>query len=457
MTKGAYRSVLGGCTQARTGNGVRPLQEVRARVDARFEALSADGYRVLAVAERPMPERSETTPGDEEGMVLLGLIAFQDPPKPGLKATVSALRSQGIRLCMLTGDNHLTAGHVAGSIGVEHPTVLTGADVDSLDDEALGRIAPTVDAFAELTPAHKERIIGRFRANGAVVGYLGDGINDAGPLHLADVGISVDSAVDVAKSAAALVLLDKDLDVVVDGVRLGRQTFANTLKYVYTTISANFGNTASMAAASAFLPFLPMLPRQILLLNFLSDLPSLTIAGDRVDEETIERPRSWDLRQVRNFMVVFGLLSSVFDVLTFVVLIQVFDADATLFRTGWFVGSALTELAVLFVLRTRRLAFRSSPSTALVVTSLVVAVVTALLPFVPAIAEPMGLTALPGAVLVTLVAITTAYVLAAEVTKRVFYRPGRQPTPPTPRAHAPARLRRLEHLAFEYGHRRPRA
>ncbi|HEU5144837.1 MAG TPA: magnesium-translocating P-type ATPase, partial [Dermatophilaceae bacterium] len=354
VTKGAYTSVLEACSRVATPQGDRAAGDLRAALDERFERLSAEGYRVLAVAQRALPDRQELTGADEAELTFLGFLAFGDPVKKDLGETVEGLHRQGIRLCILTGDNRLTARHVAKAIGTESPTVLTGSDVDALDDAQLARAASTTHAFTELTPAHKERIIDAVRAGGSVVGYLGDGINDAGPLHRADVGISVDSAVDVAKSAASMVLLAKDLAVVGEGVRLGRRTFVNTLKYVYTTISANFGNTASMAAASAFLPFLPMLPRQILLLNFLSDLPSVTIAGDRVDEEEVERPRQWDVHAVRNFMITFGLLSSAFDLVAFAVLLQVFHADATAFRTGWFIESALTELAVLFVLRTRR-------------------------------------------------------------------------------------------------------
>jgi Mg2+-importing ATPase len=243
-----------------TGAGPRPVEEVRRALDEQFNQLSSQGYRVLAIAERALPGSTAVTTVDEREMTFIGFLVFEDPPKPGLEQTIAGLADVGIRLCILTGDNHLTAQHVAQVIGVEHPTVLTGADVDLLDDQRLALEAPHIDAFAELTPTHKERIIVALRSTGSVVGYLGDGINDAAPLHLADVRISVDTAVDVAKSAAAMVLLDNNLHVVGEGVLLGRQTFANTLKYVYTTISANCGNTVSTAAASAFLPFLPLLP-----------------------------------------------------------------------------------------------------------------------------------------------------------------------------------------------------
>ena len=421
LTKGAYAKILDVCITVATDAGPTSSRRVRPALDEQFNQLSAQGYRVLAIAERALPGSTAVTTADEREMTFLGFLVFDDPPKQGLERTVAGLADLGIRLCILTGDNHLTAQHVAQAIGVEHPKVLTGADVDLLDDHRLALEAPHIDAFAELTPTHKERVIVALRSTGSVVGYLGDGINDAAPLHLADVGISVDTAVDVAKSAAAMVLLDKNLDVVGEGVRLGRQTFANTLKYVYTTISANFGNTVSMAAASAFLPFLPLLPRQILLLNFLSDLPSVTIAQDRVDPEDVKAPRRWDLRQVRNFMVVFGLLSTAFDLLTFAVLLQVFHADADLFRTGWFVGSALTELAVLFVLRTRRLAFRSTPGRALFISSVSVALLTLAIPFMPFATAALGLTRPPPLLILSLLAITCTYIVAAEFTKRVYY------------------------------------
>ncbi len=453
VTKGAFAGVLGVCSQVSTADGPRPLDP--GRHDQLFRTLSAQGLRVLGVALKRLPAGSTVTVADEADMTMLGVLAFDDPPKDGLASTVADLRRAGVRLCMLTGDNRLAAEHVARAAGLgDSPVVLTGEQIDALEDDRLASTVATTTAFAELTPEHKGRVVEALRHRGSVVGYLGDGINDAGPLHLADVGISVDSAVDVARQAAALVLLDKDLQVVVDGVALGRQTFVNTLKYIYTTVSANFGNVASMAAASAFLPFLPMLPRQILVLNFLSDLPSLAIAGDRVDPEDVQLPRRWDIHAVRNFMVVFGLLSSAFDLATFAVLLHVFDAGAPLFHTGWFVGSALTELSVLLVLRTRRLAVRSRPGTPLLVLSVAVAVLTASLPFVPVVAPALGLVALPVPVLGTLLGITIAYVVAAELTKRAFYRSTAVTTvsAPTVRPAPSSRDRRLHRLAHEHTH-----
>lgn len=454
ICKGAYASVVAQCATTATPDGSAPPPGWREGLDSRFGELSSDGSRVLAVAERELSGAQSVTAEQERDLTFLGFLVFSDPPKPGLARTVAELGGLGIRLCMLTGDNHVTARHVAGVLGLDTTAVLTGAEVEALSDADLVLAARRVCVFAETTPLHKERVIEALRSGGAVVGYLGDGINDAAPLHLADVGISVDTAVDVAKSAAAVVLLEKDLEVIVQGVRLGRETFANTLKYVFTTISANFGNTLSMAAASAFLDFLPLLPRQILLLNFLSDLPSTTIAADSVDPEQVAEPRRWDLRYVRDFMVVFGLLSTGFDLLTFAMLLQVFHADAALFRTAWFVESALTELAVLFVLRTRRPVYRSRPGRLLLVSSVAVAAVTVALPFLPHLGGAFALIPLPGTVVAALVAVTLCYVLAAEITKRRFFRAVHETAPqewPAEFPDAARQQRRLARLAHEHG------
>jgi Mg2+-importing ATPase len=310
---------------------------------------------------------------------------------------------------------------VARAAGLDWENMLTGAELDRLTDEALVRRVAEVAVFAEVEPAHKERIVQALRRAGHITGFLGDGINDAPALHAADVGISVNTAVDVAKQAAAIVLLDKDLGVLTDGVRLGRQTFANTLKYIFVTTSANFGNMISMAGAAAFLPFLPLLPQQILLLNFMSDLPGTTIATDAVDPEQLGQPQTWNVRSIRDFMILFGLISSCFDVLTFVVLRAAFDAPAALFHTGWFVESVATELAVMLLLRTRRLAIRSRPSSALLFSSIGVGVLTVWLPFGP-LAEPLGFVALPARLLLALAAITALYVVATEAAKILFWR-----------------------------------
>ena len=417
VTKGAIASVLGVCDRAGADGGPVPLDGVRAQVEARIEELGSRGYRVLGVASRELPGRRELVPDDESGMVLRGLLAFQDPAKPGVDRAVRDLADLGVSLRLVTGDNRLAARYIASTVGLRGDALLTGAQIDAMGPGALARAAAATDVFAEVDPLHKERIVAALRETGQTVGFLGDGINDSAALHAADVGISVDTAADVAKQAASIVLLDKDLDVVADGVRLGRQTFANTLKYVRVTTSANFGNMLSMAAAAVVLPFLPLLPRQILLLNLLSDLPATTIAQDDVDPEQVRAPHAWDVRSIRTFMITFGLVSSVVDLMTFAVLRLGFQAGAELFRSGWFVASTATELVAMLVLRTQRPAWRSRPATALLATSALVAAVTVWLPFSP-LAGPLGLVPLPAAVLASLAGLTCLYLAANEVVKR---------------------------------------
>lgn len=392
VTKGALESVLTACADAPD-------------VGELFERLSGDGYRVLGLAVKPLPGRTSVSAEDETGMTLAGVLAFHDPVKPGVAEAIADLARLGISVRLITGDNRLAAANIARQVGLTGP-VCVGDEIDV-----------HAQVFAEVDPLHKERIVRALRESGATVGFLGDGINDSPALHAADVGISVDTAVDVAKQSAAIVLLDKELAVVADGVRLGRRTFANTLKYVRVTVSANFGNMLSMAAASAFLPFLPLLPRQILLLNFLSDIPGTTIATDSVDPEQLEQPRAWDVAGIRTFMIVFGLVSSVFDIATFLVLRLWLHADTDVFRTGWFVESTATELAVMLVLRTARPFYRSRPSWPLLGSSLAVGGLTVALPYTP-LAAPLGLAPLSWGVLGVLGVLTAGYVAANEVAKR---------------------------------------
>jgi len=422
IAKGAVASVLAVSSLAELPDGTRvALEQVRDRVEQRVRDLSASGYRVLAVARRELGSAAEVGVDDEAEMTLLGLLVFFDPPKLDSAATLARLSALGVSVRLVTGDSLLAAAHTAAAIGLDGTRVASGAEIGRLDEAARDRLVLDTRVFAEVEPEHKEQIIHALRRGGHVVGFLGDGINDAPALHAADVGISVDTAVDVARDSAAIVMLDRGLEPVVHGISLGRETFANTQKYAFTTISANFGNMLSMAAASVVLPFLPLLPRQILLTNFLSDIPSMTIAADRVDRELTERPQSWDVTFVRDFMIVFGLVSSVFDVLTFVTLRVVFDASAELFRSGWFVESVITELTVLLVLRTRRPFYRSRPGPGLLLSSIGVGVLTVWLPFSP-LADPLGLTSLSPVLLLALAGITVAYVVSAESAKRVFYR-----------------------------------
>jgi Mg2+-importing ATPase len=426
VTKGAVDDVLAACASVACPEGrLVPLAEREAAIRARFQALSKQGYRVLGVADKELAPGATVSPDDEAEMTFLGFVSFLDPPKPGVDRTLRELAALGVSLRMVTGDNRFAAAHVAESVGLDSRRLLTGEDLRGMSDGELARQVGQVGIFAEVDPVQKERIVGALRRAGHDVGYLGDGINDAPALHAADVGISVDTGVDVAKDAASIVLLAKDLKVLMQGVRLGRQTFANTLKYIFVTTSANFGNMASMAVATPFLPFLPLLPLQILLINFLTDLPGTTIATDAVDPEQLQRPGAWDIRFIRDFMVTFGLVSSAFDLFTFAVLRLAFQADAERFRSGWFVESVATELAVMLVLRTRRRFFRSRPGPALLLGSVAVAVVALALPFGP-LAEPFGFVRLSVPVLLTLGAITAAYVVATELAKTRFYdRPAR--------------------------------
>jgi Mg2+-importing ATPase len=421
VTKGALDNVLAVCSHAELPtHEVVDLGSADSSIKRRYESLSSQGLRVLGVATREAGSTIRLAQADESNLTFVGFLTFLDPPKPGAAVALRDLAAAGISVRMVTGDNRLVAAHVAEMVGLGSTAVLTGAEVERLDDGALAAVVRQTAIFAEIEPIQKERVIRALRASGDVVGYLGDGINDAPALHAADVGISVDTAVDVAKEAGAIVLLEKDLGVLLDGVRLGRQTFANTMKYVFVNTSASFGNMLSLAAAAAFLPFLPLLADQILLLNFLSDFPATTIATDRVDPEQLEQPHSWDIRFVRNFMIFFGGVSSVFDLLTFGVLRWGFAADATAFRSGWFLESVATELAVLLVLRTRRPFFRSRPSRLLFLSSLAVAGLTLAIPYSP-LAVPLGLDGPPLPVLAALAIITALYVAVTEGVKRRFY------------------------------------
>jgi len=346
---------------------------------------------------------------------------LQDPPRPDVDRTVARLRELGIALKVITGDNRVVAASLARRVGLDAGAVLTGAELRRLSDDALLRRAQETAVFAEIEPNQKERIVLALKRSGLVVGYLGDGINDAVALHAADVGVSVDQAVDVAKEAADIVLLERDLDVLVGGVLEGRATFVNTLKYIFLATSANFGNMFSMAGASLFLPFLPLLPKQILLTNLLTDLPETTIARDRVDPELLERPRRWDLPLIKRFMVVFGLLSSVFDFATFGVLLWMLGAGPEEFRTGWFVESVVSACCVVLILRSRRPLTADPPGRPLAVTTALVIGATLALPYTP-FADLLGFVPLPIGFVATMLVLVAAYATAAEFLKRRFYR-----------------------------------
>ncbi len=422
VTKGALDNVVAVCTAAELPDGTTVrIDEVRDQLAERYRAFSAGGYRVLGLAVRQMGSARVAQRKDEAEMCLLGYLVFYDPPKAGVTATISELRALGVSLKMITGDNHLVARSIGASVGFHDPVILTGPELRKMSDESLLSRAPGVDIYAEVEPNQKERILLSLKKSGHVVGYMGDGINDAPALHAADVGISVDGAVDVAKDAADIVLLERDLQAVVRAVRNGRTTFTNTLKYIFMATSANFGNMFSMAGASLFLPFLPLLPQQILLTNLLTDFPAMTIASDRVDPEVVEHPRRWDLGFIKRFMVTFGVLSSVFDYLTFAVLLLLLKARPEEFRTGWFVESVISACLVVLVVRTRRPFYRTMPGRPLLCTTHAVAVIALILPFTP-LAGVFSFTTIPLGFLSALAVIVMAYIGSAELTKRWFFR-----------------------------------
>ena len=422
ITKGAVESMLGICLHAERGSGeLVPIDQVRRSVREQVRQLSGQGFRTIGLAIRDMGGLDRVSKEHEAGMTFLGLLVFADPTKSGIAETVGTLRRLGVALKIVTGDQALVAVHVGREVGLTDPQLLTGNDLRGMSEEALRARAAEIDIFAEIEPNQKERIIRALRASGHVVGYLGDGINDAPALHAADVGISVDQAVDVAKEAADLVLLEHDLSVLVEGVREGRKTFANTLKYVFMATSANFGNMFSMAGASLFLPFLPLLPKQILLTNVLTDIPEMTIATDHVDPELIDRPRRWDIPFIRRFMLTFGFVSSLFDYLTFAVLLLVLQSTTGQFRTGWFVESVLSASLIVLVIRTRRPCATSRPSRGLWLSTLLVGLTTMLLPLTP-VGALLGFEPLPPVFWAALIGILIAYVGAAEVAKLLFYR-----------------------------------
>ena len=419
ITKGAVGSVLDIC-ERQAGRTAADWTADRAALEAQVDTLCAAGNRVLAIATRPHSRTDPPRLGYEDRMTLEGLLVFADPPKAGAADSIARLAALGVSVRVITGDSSAAARTIAAAVGLDATRIATGRELDGLEGGRLAIAIRGVNVFAEVEPMHKERIVAALRTDGEVVAFLGDGINDAPALHAADVGISVDTAVDIAKQASSVVLLDKGLDVVAEGVELGRETFANTLKYIRLTTSANFGNMASMTVASLALPFLPLLPRQILLLNFLSDIPAMAIASDTVDPEQLARPVRWDIRRIRTFMLIFGLLSTIFDLITFAVLVYGFGAGETLFQSAWFVMSTLTELAVLFSLRTARPIWRSKPARLLLALSILVAGVTVSLPNIPVVSALLGLQPPHPALLLVLIAVLMLYVTANEALKRVF-------------------------------------
>jgi Mg2+-importing ATPase len=399
ITKGAVPQILELC----------PDIDV-AKYERYFVEMSALGFKSLAIAVGKE--------GKEENLTLVGFLLFLDPLKPDIAKTVHDLKLKGVQLKVITGDHHSVALHAANSMGMSHVHVATGDELKALSPEALKKAVKEKNVFAEIDPNEKEKIVLAIREAGHIVGYLGDGVNDVDALHSADVSIAVDGGADAAKETADIVLLQKDLSVLREGIEEGRLSFANTLKYVYMATSANFGNMFSMAGASLFLPFLPLLPKQVLFMNLMTDIPEMAIATDRVDYEVVHRPVKWNLRFIGKFMLTFGLISSVFDYLTFLVLIYFLKANESLFQTGWFVESVLSATLIVFAIRTRHALFQSRPSRLLTFSILAVAVATFFIPYFPF----FGFVPLPPLFYFSLLPIVLLYLFSVEVAKRLFFR-----------------------------------
>ncbi|HWA99272.1 MAG TPA: magnesium-translocating P-type ATPase [Pirellulales bacterium] len=421
ITKGAPEGVLPRCSRCEIDGAAQPLAvEERQQIAARFAQWCEEGYRVLAVAYRDLPSTKTVSNADETDLVLAGFLTFVDPLLPDIDKVLAGLRDDGVQVKILTGDNELVTRHACARAGLDGTSVVLGNEIDPMTDPALAHVAEQSQIFARLTPAQKNRVILALKSRSHVVGFLGDGINDAPSLRAADVGIAVSTATDVAKDAADIVLLEPRLQTLHDGILEGRMAFGNVMKYLLMGTSSNFGNMISMAIASLFLPFLPMLPVQILLNNFLYDLAQTTIPTDRVDATFTRKPRRWDIALVRKFMLVIGPISSVYDLLTFAVLLWLFHASQPLFHTGWFVESLATQTLVLFVIRTADSFWRSRPSTPLVATILTVVVVGVALPFLP-VAHLLGFVPLPASFFLVLVAIVTTYLALVEFVKRRLF------------------------------------
>ena len=424
VVKGAPEDVLKLAShyQREGDNALLPLDEAaRTLARGRLVKLGSDGFRVLGVAWRDVePSRDHAHVNDETDLIFSGFAAFLDPPKESARPALEALDRLGVSVKVLTGDDEHVTQHVFKALGITVTGVLTGPELATLTDEALSARVESVNLFCRVAPAQKSRLIRSLRARGHVVGYLGDGINDAPSLHAADVGLSVSGAVDVAKEAAAMILLRPDLGVLVEGVREGRRTFANIMKYVMMGTSSNFGNMFSMAAAVLFLPFLPMLPVQILLNNLLYDMSEIAIPMDTVDEAMVVRPRHWDMKFIRNFMLALGSVSSIFDFLTFALLLRVFHASEALFQTGWFVESLSTQVLVIFVIRTRGTPFKSHPHPLLIASSLSMVCIAILLPYT-FVGGWFGLVPPPTALLLALGGMAAVYLGIVEFVKRWFY------------------------------------
>jgi Mg2+-importing ATPase len=420
ISKGAFTQILNICTKVKLSDiSIEDIAAHKTELENKFEQFGKDGLRAIGICYKNITVNS-ITKEDETDMIFAGFVLLNDPVKDGINETISQLNKLNVELKIITGDNKNVARSIALNIGITNPVVMTGEELFKTSPEALTQLVTKTHIFSEVDPQQKERIIMALRKT-YTVAYMGDGINDVSAINAADVGISVENAVDVAREAADFVLMEKDLMVLVDGIKEGRKTFANTLKYLYINTGSTFGNMFSVAIASLILPFLPMLPKQILLTNFITDFPYLTVSSDNVDEEQLERPGKWNLKLIRSYMIVFGIHSSLFDVITFLTLLFVLKVKESAFQTGWFIESVLTELFILFIIRTHKNFFKSKPGKYLFIFSIVGLILTIGLPYLP-FANDIGLTPLPLINLGAMLLIVASYIFTADILKIWFFK-----------------------------------
>jgi Mg2+-importing ATPase len=425
IAKGAPEEIIKVCSYCELAGKTRDLTgELLGKIEQKYHDLSSEGFRVLAVSYKNVKEmRPQYSVNDESEMVFLGLMAFMDPPKETARESLQLLSKSGVELKILTGDDELVTRKACEYLGFEIKGVVLGSQIAQMGEDALSRVVEEANIFARVTPAQKNRIMNALKSNGHVVGFLGDGINDAPSLKTADVGVSVDNAVDVAKESADIIMLQKSLRVLNEGVLEGRETFGNTMKYINMGTSSNFGNMFSVAGASLFLPFLPMLPIQILLNNLLYDLSEATIPTDNVDPEYIEKPKKLDISYIRRFMIILGPISSIFDFLTFFAMLFVFNASIPLFQTAWFIESLCTQTLVVFIIRTRKTPFyKSKPSKPLLLSSLGIVALALVIPFIPKLGGLFGFEAPPFSFYAILAGLVGAYLILVEIVKKLFYK-----------------------------------
>lgn len=420
ISKGAAKNILTTCTSVRLSeNNIAPIAGHLNDIQAQFVKYGEDGFRAVGVCYK-MINKTAITKDDDTEMIFAGFITLQDPVKAGILDALNALHALKVDVKIITGDNRNVAASIGKSIDIPNPNVIAGDEINSISTEALQQKVLTTHIFAEIEPHQKERIILALRKN-FTVAYMGDGINDVGAINAADVGISVDNATDVAREAADFVLMEKNLMVLAEGIREGRKTFANTLKYIFINTGSTFGSMCSVAFASLYLPFLPMLPKQILLTNFITDFPYLSVASDNVDKEQLDVPGKWDLKFIRNYMIIFGIHSSLFDVITFMTLLFLLKVKESAFQTGWFVESVCVQLFILFIVRTHKNFFTSKPGKYLFILSMIGLVITIALPYMP-FANELGLVPLPIINLGVMLLIVVIYILTADLLKIWFFR-----------------------------------